>query len=209
MVVCGLKELPSTRLNRLPRMADFALWATACERAVWARGTFWAAYCGNLDDAVEGVIEANPVAAAVRTLMATRTEWTGTSKLLMGALDEVVGEAGRKAKSWPDSPRSLAGKLRRVATSLRKVGVEIEFGRGKAPKRDRIIRIVAKAERAGIQPSTSSSPFMVPAKANGNNTSGGNSARTVGCDADGVGSQATATVHSNPLKSNGMDDVAM
>ena len=30
-VVEGLKRLPATRLDKLPRMADFALWATACE----------------------------------------------------------------------------------------------------------------------------------------------------------------------------------
>ena len=31
----GLKRLPNTRLPRLPRMADFALWVTACELAFW------------------------------------------------------------------------------------------------------------------------------------------------------------------------------
>src|SRR5579872_5026268 len=34
-VVEGLKRLPETHLPRLPRMADFALWATACETALW------------------------------------------------------------------------------------------------------------------------------------------------------------------------------
>ena len=35
-VVEGLKRLPDTHLPKLPRMADFALWATACETALWA-----------------------------------------------------------------------------------------------------------------------------------------------------------------------------
>src|ERR1700731_1392649 len=34
-VVQGLKQLRETRLEKLPRMADFALWATACETALW------------------------------------------------------------------------------------------------------------------------------------------------------------------------------
>ena len=68
-VVEGLKRLPETRLERLPRMEDFALWATACETALWPAGTFWSAYCGNRDEAVEGVIEADPVASAVRAMM--------------------------------------------------------------------------------------------------------------------------------------------
>jgi hypothetical protein len=52
-VVEGLKRLPETHLLKLPRMADFALWATACETALWPAGTFWLAYCGNRDEAVE------------------------------------------------------------------------------------------------------------------------------------------------------------
>lgn len=35
----GLKRLPETPLPKLPRMADFALWATACETALWPAGT--------------------------------------------------------------------------------------------------------------------------------------------------------------------------
>jgi hypothetical protein len=42
-VVEGIKRLPDTRLEKLPRMADFALWATACETALWPAGTFWSA----------------------------------------------------------------------------------------------------------------------------------------------------------------------
>jgi hypothetical protein len=115
-VVEGPKRLPETRLERLPRMADFALWATACETALWPAGTFWSAYCGNRDEAVEGVIDADPIAAAVRAVMATRTEWTGTASELLGALGEAAGERVAKSKSWPDSPRALAGRLRRAAT---------------------------------------------------------------------------------------------
>ena len=139
-VVEGLKRLPETRLPKLPRMADFALWATACETALWPAGTFWSAYCGNRDEAVEGVIDADPVAAAVRAMMATRTVWTGTASDLLGALAEVAGERVAKSKTWPDSPRALSGRLRRAATFLRKIGIEISFEReGRA--RTRTIRI--------------------------------------------------------------------
>jgi hypothetical protein len=128
-VAKGLAELPRTKLDKLPRMADFALWATACETALWPSGTFWSAYCGNRDEAVEGVIEADPIAAAVRAVMATRTEWTGTASELLGALGELAGERVAKAKTWPDSPRALGGRLRRAATFLRKIGIDIGFER--------------------------------------------------------------------------------
>jgi hypothetical protein len=135
-VVHGTKLLPQTRLEKLPRMADFALWATACETATWPAGTFWSAYCGNRDEAVEGVIDADPIAAAVRTVMVARAEWTGTASDLLGALAEVAGERVAKSKSWPDSPRALAGRLRRAAPFLRSFGRE-----GRA--RTRIIHIIA------------------------------------------------------------------
>jgi len=43
----GLRKLPTVHLERLPRMADFALWATACETAFWPAGTFARAYRAN------------------------------------------------------------------------------------------------------------------------------------------------------------------
>ena len=36
-VAHGLRALPTTRLDALPRMADFALWVTACEQALAER----------------------------------------------------------------------------------------------------------------------------------------------------------------------------
>jgi hypothetical protein len=165
-VAKGLAELPYTKLDKLPRMADFALWATACETALWPQGTFWSAYCGNRDDAVEGVIDADPIATAVRAVMATRTVWTGTASDLLGALAEVVGERVAKSKSWPDGPRALAGRLRRAATLLRKIGIEIGFGReGRARTRTITITTIQPSAAPGkpeAQPPapSASSPSM-------------------------------------------------
>jgi hypothetical protein len=64
---------PRVRLEWLPRMADFALWATACETALWPAGTFACAYDANRKAAIEDAIEADPVAAYVRELMAERS----------------------------------------------------------------------------------------------------------------------------------------
>ena len=169
-VVEGLKRLPATRLEKLPRMADFALWATACETAFWPAGTFWNAYCRNRDEAVEGVIDADPIAAAVRTLVATHTKWAGTATDLFRALADVAGERAAKSKTWPESPRALSGRLRRNATFLRKIGIDVDFkreGRG----RTRIIHITATrpsaVENCGVGPSASSTPEPNPITANG------------------------------------------
>jgi hypothetical protein len=205
-VAKGLAELPRTKLDKLPRMADFALWATACETALWPSGTFWSAYCGNRDEAVEGVIEADPIAAAVRAVMTTRTEWTGTASELLGALAEMAGERVAKAKTWPESPRALAGRLRRAATFLRKIGVDIGFEReGRA--RTRTIRITttgkpASRETRGAQPSASSAPPADRPKASSGNGFASPRLRTVGDVADGSTGESGATVRANPVKTN-------
>jgi hypothetical protein len=208
-VVEGLKRLPETHLPRLPRMADFALWVTACETALWPAGTFWAAYCGNRDEAVEGIIEADPIAAAVRAMMAGRTEWTGTASELLGALTEQAGDRIAKAKTWPDSPRALAGRLRRAATFLRKIGIEIGFER-KGRAGTRIIHIIAASADPELEyqgtrssaPSASSAPTPKSSSANEMTTP---DLRTIASDVDGRGNELVETVRANPLKSNGED----
>src|ERR1700730_15094653 len=151
-------------------MADFALWVTACETALWTTGTFWLAYSGNRDEAVEGVIDTDPIAAAVRAVMVTRTEWTGTASDLLSALAEAAGERGAKSKAGPDSPRALVGRLRRAATFLRKIGIEISFEReGRA--RTRTILIVTAPnhitpENIGARPSAPSAPPACAPKSN-------------------------------------------
>jgi hypothetical protein len=77
--------LPQVRIKRLPCMADFALWATACESAFRPAGTFEAAYSNNRRDAIENIIDVDPVAALVREIMADRAQWTGSASAVLQA----------------------------------------------------------------------------------------------------------------------------
>jgi hypothetical protein len=136
-VAHGLQMLPRVRLKRLPRMADFALWATACESAFRPAGTIEAAYSMNRRDAIENIIDIDPVAALVREIMADRAQWTGSAADLL--------QVGSNRSGWPKSPRALAGRLRRAQTFLRTLGIEIVFGReGRLGMRT--IRITAMGE---------------------------------------------------------------
>lgn len=212
-VVLGLRKLPETQLERLPRMADFALWASACETAIWPEGTFWSSYCGNRDDTVENVIEADPVAAAVRAVMEERTEWTGTATDLLGALAETAGERVAKSKSWPASPRALSGRLRRAATFLRKIGIEIDYIKeGRA--RTRIIHITTTGissdpDYSGTEPSVPSASSANISNDNSNNGFPGSPMRTVGSAADGKENDGDSingsTVRAKPLKTTNTD----
>ncbi len=168
-VSTGLARLPQIRLETLPRMADFALWATACETAVWPAGAFSAAYNGNRDAVVEGVIDGDPVAAAVRAMMATRSEWSGTYSDLLTALEWSAIGATAKSRNWPTSSQQLAGRLRRAATFLRNLGIEISFGReGHGGIRTVSITstgsVSPEPDNAGSQPSALSAPSPVATK---------------------------------------------
>jgi hypothetical protein len=139
----GLRTLPAIGPNRLPRMADFALWAAACETALWSAGTFGRAYQANRRTAIESIIDADPVAACVREIMAERGSWTGSAAdLLRLGVRRSSDGISRNRTGWPKNPRALAGRLRRVQTFLRALGIDITFSReGRAGSR--IIRIGA------------------------------------------------------------------
>jgi hypothetical protein len=138
----GLRALPEVRLEQLPRMADFVLWATACETAFCPRGAFLHAYQANRRSAIEDVVEADAVAARIRHLMSERTMWSGNASDLLRVATPARHDATRPDVGWPKSPRALAGRLRRAQTPLRAMGIEMSFGReGRAGTR--IIRLTA------------------------------------------------------------------
>src|SRR5262249_24433011 len=145
-VVHGLRAMNRVRLDRLPRMADFALWAAACETALWPAGTFAHAYAANRRTAIEGIIEADPVAACVREMMAERATWPGSAAELWRAdAHRSSHDPLRDRTGWPKNPRALAGRLRRAQSFLRALGIDIAFSReGRAGSR--IIRIRAIQE---------------------------------------------------------------
>jgi hypothetical protein len=131
----GLGAVGSVRLGRLPRMADFALWGTACEIRLWPAGTFTRAYAANRKSAIDGIIETDPIAACVRELMSECSSWTGSAADLLRIGVERTGQTGDITR-WLKSPRAVAGHLRRAQTSLRALGIEITFSReGRAGSR--------------------------------------------------------------------------
>jgi hypothetical protein len=144
--VHGLRAVGSVHLSRLPRMADFALWATACETGLWPAGTFTCAYAANRKAAIEGIIDADPIAACVREFMSERNSWTGSAAdLLRVSVERSSYRIPRDGTGWPKNPRALAGHLRRAQTFLRALGIEIAFSReGRAGSR--VIRMRTSLE---------------------------------------------------------------
>jgi hypothetical protein len=142
-VAHGLRTLGRVHLGRLPRMADFALWATACETALWPAGTFARLYAANRKAAIQSIIDADPVATLVREIMAERRSWTGSAADLLRAGSDCSGDGvWRGSAGWPKNPRAVAGRLRRAQTFLRALGIEVAFGR-EGHAGNRVIRLHA------------------------------------------------------------------
>jgi hypothetical protein len=140
MMVQGLRTLPEIKPRKLPRMADFALWAMACEGAEWRGGTFEQAYSRNREETVESVVDSDPVASAVqeltaRTMRTMRTQdsphgrvyevWAGTASELLSELVTIAIDNMEKDRNWPMTAKELSNRLARATPFLRERGIEI------------------------------------------------------------------------------------
>lgn len=129
-VAAGLRRRPEVKLERPPRMADFATWAVACEPALgFQPGTFLAAYMGNRAAAVELSLEASVVAQAVIGYMDTFPQGTeGTATEILKDLEARFPDE-KRPHGWPKGAQPFAGKLRGVAPNLRAIGINVLFSR--------------------------------------------------------------------------------
>jgi hypothetical protein len=143
-MVFGLRALPGIRPHRLPRMADFAIFAMASEGAFTAPGSFAAAFAASANEAIETVIEVDPVAIAVRTLMRDREAWRGTATELLHefTLRDRAEERPSSWRGWPRDPADLSKRLRKASAALRKAdNVEVAFDRTRDRRRTKLIEL--------------------------------------------------------------------
>lgn len=127
-VSMALRNVPTTALTRMPRMADFARWVVAAEPALGGRsGTFLSTYADNRRRSVEQGLEFDSVAQAVRQLVEERP-WDGTFGKLLERLRGLVADHVRDGREWPQNAKALSNRLHRLAPNLRQVGVLVEFG---------------------------------------------------------------------------------
>src|SRR5262249_38837659 len=150
----ALARLPGVRLADCPRMADFAVFGAAVERALgWHAGSFAAAYADNLQTGHALALEASPVVQPLLHLaqgIARGEEWKGTAKELLDELMKHLAEGTCVSKSWPRTPRKLSGDLRRLKPNLKAVGVQLIFERDPSSRsRERIIHVKRVSSRDG------------------------------------------------------------
>jgi 5S rRNA maturation endonuclease (ribonuclease M5) len=118
-----LRVLPGLRVTDPPRLADFARVVAAVDQVLGT--TALATYRALSDRISADVVEADPVAEAVRTLATAAGTWQGSAGELLAKLTADLGDH-RPPRGWPATPRGMAAALTRVAPALRAVGVQVE-----------------------------------------------------------------------------------
>ncbi len=128
--------LPKTKLNEMPRMADFARLGVAVERAcAWPDGSFLCAYSENLNNMSRLALDSGlgnalvPLVQRQLALRAPNLEWkVSMVELLRRLRDSDQGD--RDQRRWlPSNGRKLRADLDRLAPSLSAIRIIIEFSR--------------------------------------------------------------------------------
>jgi hypothetical protein len=142
LVSTALRRLPETRFDRLPRMADFALWATAA-----LDDGFMAAYAGNRAGLNETALESCPIVRFLLILLdKNKGKWEGAAGQLLEGLNALATDVEKRQKDWPTKPNVLSGMLRRIAPNLRKTEVNVDFDQRDPKTRRKLIIVTARKE---------------------------------------------------------------
>lgn len=119
LLAAVLRELPSVQLTQKPRMADFAEVLAALDAA-----TGWSTledYLATTRSAARDVVEGDSFAAAVLKLVHGLGYWEGTCLQLLHKLT-----TDTTPKSWPETARAIAARIKRLSPALRAAGLEVE-----------------------------------------------------------------------------------
>ncbi|WP_327067814.1 ATP-binding protein [Kitasatospora sp. NBC_01302] len=131
-----LKVLPGVKLDRMPRMADFARVLAAVDQVQgWHTLDSYTAGAANVNaDALDG----DPFGSAVAEFAEQQAAWTGSAARLL----ELIPPPDGFHPKWPKDATRVSGHLKRIAPILRSVGIGYDDScRATDRKRTRLITI--------------------------------------------------------------------
>jgi hypothetical protein len=126
-VSAALNNVRKVKLEKKPRMADFAIWASAAECELgFKSGEFIESYTNNRKEASDIALESSPVATGVYEFMQDKNKWEGTFGDLLGSLNARVNKGSRTGRALPISARALSSALTRLSPNLRNAGITLD-----------------------------------------------------------------------------------
>ncbi len=134
-VAAVLRQLPTVRRRGLPRMADFARVLAALDAVDGSDGRSLNIYLTQHNRLAADVIDGDPVAGAIVSLVTTRGEWVGTAGDLRTAIS-----SEHPPRGWPSGAAAMGGRLKRLIPALKAVGIVVEKADRSIGRRAWVIR---------------------------------------------------------------------
>ena len=123
-VVGTLKHLPTIKLNRMPRMADFARIACAyAEYTGFGTDKMLDVIMQHTVRQTEEVFDSDPLAPYIRGFVKKRKHWEGTPSELLTLLNQSVPKP--RPDGYPKNASGLSRQLNVLKASLNDVGISI------------------------------------------------------------------------------------
>ncbi|KZK93362.1 hypothetical protein PsAD5_03077 [Pseudovibrio sp. Ad5] len=126
----AIRNIESVRLDRHPRMADFArLMVAASSGLGWEEGEFLEAYESNRRGTAEAVFEGDPIAVALHEFLMVRQggeSWMGTATELLAELNMVVSDQIRSSRFWPTKVNAFGSAIDRASPLLRQKRIQVQ-----------------------------------------------------------------------------------
>ena len=141
-LVLAVRDHQNIQIGRLPRMADFAIFAAAGLPALgFSAEEFISAYAENQNRGIGGAIDSSPAGRAVVELVRHRNGFEGTAADLLADISRYADDFARRSKSWPQTPHGMAGVIRRLAPALRVAGVSVDHERTETARLIRLCNV--------------------------------------------------------------------
>ena len=140
-----LAELPNVNPDKLPRMADYAQFAIASEKALGMdSGEFMEVFNESREQSRQVVIESSPLGEAIIRLMENYPipkSWKGTASQLLKELENHTDDATYRSRFFPKASHSLTRQLNRLSPDLRAMGIDVQYLKDSGKERTRYIYI--------------------------------------------------------------------
>ena len=122
----AMRIYPTVKLDKLPRMADFARWGYAVGEALGGLGSeFLEQYHANQGKRNIEILNADIVATLAVAFMKDKPEWSGLISELYHQLSEMASRYGinNKGKEFPPAPNVLSRRLNGLKSNLQEAGI--------------------------------------------------------------------------------------
>lgn len=140
----AMRLYPSVKLDRLPRMADFARWGYAAAEVLGIGGErFLEIYRQNRDRVNMAAIDENALATAIVAYMDDKDQEDVSATNLLMALNEIAEliKIDIKNRKWPKQANTLTREIKQIKSNLLDVGIDIDIYRGRRGARVTLVKV--------------------------------------------------------------------